>query len=138
MQPPLGGLSSFASSYGLTRGAMASCETRQVCGEEDPSIPVRERSRVCFYRSRARGEGRDDQKTNKVRNSRGEMLSKSWCPVDLIGRINICEGWFWRGKVFMEISRGSRAKWMGRWKTFSREPAEFLAGKGEERRRGSL
>jgi len=27
---------------------------------------------------------------------------------------------------------------MGRWKTFSREPAEFLAGKGEERRGGSL
>ena len=60
------------------------------------------------------------------------MLSKFWCPVDLIGRINSAEDGFGRARFFGDLSR--QPSEMGRWKTFSREPAEFLAGKGEERR----
>jgi len=61
------------------------------------------------------------------------MLSKFWCPVDLIGRINSAEDGFGRARFFGDLSR-QPSEMEGTREDFSREPAEFLAGKGEERR----
>ena len=70
------------------------------------------------------------------------MLSKFWCPVDLIGRINSAEDGFGKARFSGDLSK-LPSEMEGTREDFSREPAEFLAGKreetrGEERRGGSL